>query len=164
MSIFFSAGEVLDAAMGIEKNGAAFYEEMSRKTQNKDIKAIYEYLVSEEKKHFTTFQNMKGSTGNYSPPESYPGEYMQYLKSLIDNTVFTDETRAKEKAATTVDEIEALDTGIQAEKDSILFYSEMQNLVVASDRQVIYDIVNEEKAHLRQLSELKEIVKKQGGK
>ena len=55
MSIFFSAGEVLDAAMGIEKNGAAFYEEMSRKTQNKDIKAIYEYLVSEEKKHFTTF-------------------------------------------------------------------------------------------------------------
>jgi rubrerythrin len=163
MSIYFSANEVLDVAMGIEKNGAAFYEAMSQKTQDKDTRAIYDYLVSEEKKHLTTFQNMKNSSGNYNPPESYPGEYMEYLKSLIDNAVFTDETRAKEKAAETTDELEALDIGIQAEKDSILFYSEIQNIVTKRDREVIYNIVHEEKTHLRQLSELKEIVKKSRG-
>jgi rubrerythrin len=160
MSIFFSASEILDIAMGIEKNGAAFYQAMSQKTDNNDTRALYEYLMSEEKKHLTTFQNMKGSAGKYHSPESYPGEYMQYLKSLIDSTIFTDEIRAKETAAKTTDELEALDIGIQAEKDSILFYSEIQNIVTESDRHVVYEIINEEKAHLRQLSELKEIVKK----
>lgn len=163
MAVYFSASEILDVAIGIENNGVAFYQAMSQKTQNKDIRAIYEYLMSEEKKHLTTFQNMKGSAGNYHSPESYGGEYMRYLKSLIDNAVFSDEVRAKEKAIIVNDELEALDTGIQAEKDSILFYSEMQNIIAESDRKIIYDIVNEEKAHLRQLSELKEIVNKTRG-
>lgn len=52
-------------------------------------------------------------------------------------------------------EAEALHIGIIAEKDSILFYSEMRNLVRESDRHIIDAIVGEEKAHLRQLSQLK---------
>jgi rubrerythrin len=163
MSAYFSAGEILDVAMGIEQNGASFYQAMSQKTQDKDTRAIYDYLAGEEKKHFNTFKTMKNSVGDYTPPESYPGEYMEYLKSLIDNSVFTDEVRTKEIVARTTDEIEALDTGIQAEKDSILFYAEMQNLVPGSEHQIVYDIVNEERTHLRQLSELKEIVKKSRG-
>lgn len=160
MSVFFSGAELLEVALGIERNGAAFYQALADKTKNKDAKAIYGYLAGEEKKHLNTFQSMLDSVGKYQPPESYPGEYMLYLKSLIDNTVFTDLAAAQQKAEKTSSEIDALDIGVQAEKDGILFYAEMQNFVRESDRRVVYDIINEEKGHLRQLSELKQIVQR----
>ena len=163
MAVFFTGSELLGVAVGIEKNGAAFYQALADKSGNKDVKAIYDYLVSEEKKHQNTFQGMLDTVGEYKPPEDYPGEYKLYLQSLIDSSVFLDITDAQQKAVKTSSEMDALKTGIQAEKDSILFYTEMQNLVRESDRKVVHDIINEEKSHLRQLHELEEVIKKQKG-
>ena len=59
-------------------------------------------------------------------------------------------------------QVEALDIGIQAEKDSILFYTEMQNLVKPADHQVILTIINQERDHLNQLSQLKKTILKAG--
>jgi rubrerythrin len=155
MAVFFSGSELLEIAMGIERNGMAFYQALADKTGKKDIKDIYTYLAGEEKKHLDTFQGMSDSLGQIKPPETYGDEYMLYLKSLVDNVVFSNVTEAQQKAAKVFNEIEAVDTGIQAEKDSILFYTELQNLVREMDRKVVLNIVDEEKKHLRQLSELK---------
>jgi rubrerythrin len=155
MAIFFSGSELLEIAKGIERNGMAFYQALADKTGKRDVKDIYTYLAGEEKKHLDTFQGMSDSLGQAKPPETYGDEYMLYLKSLVDSAVFSDVTEAQQKAHRMSNEIEALDTGIQAEKDSILFYMELQNLVRERDREVVLNIVDEEKKHLRQLSELK---------
>ena len=155
MAVFFSGSELLEIAMGIERNGMAFYQALADKTGKSDVKDIYNHLAGEEKKHLDTFQGMSDSLGQAKPQETYTEEYMLYLKSLIDNVVFSNVTEAQQKAARVFNEIEAVDTGIQAEKDSILFYTELQNLVREMDRKVILNIVDEEKKHLRQLSELK---------
>jgi len=155
MAVFFSGSELLEIAMGIERNGMAFYQALADKTAKRDIKDIYNYLAGEEKKHLDTFQGMSDSLGLVKPPETYTEEYMLYLKSLVDSAVFSNVTEAQQKAGKMSDEIEALDTGIQAEKDSILFYTELQNLVMERDSKVVLNIVDEEKKHLRQLSELK---------
>ncbi len=155
MAVFFSGSELLEIAIGIERNGMAFYQAVADKTGIRDVKDIYNYLAGEEKKHLDTFQGMSDSLGQAKPSETYTEEYMLYLKSLVDSTVFSSVTEAQQKAGKVSDEIEALDTGIQAEKDSILFYMELQNLVREQDRKVVLNIVDEEKKHLRQLSELK---------
>lgn len=155
MAVFFSGSELLEIAMGIERNGMAFYQALADKTGKRDIRDIYTYLAGEEKKHLDTFQGMSDSLGQVNPPETYAEEYMLYLKSLVDSAVFSNVTEAQQKASKMSNEIEALDTGIQAEKDSILCYMELQNLVRERDREVVLDIVDEEKKHLRQLSELK---------
>ena len=155
MGVFFSGSELLEIAIGIERNGMAFYQALADKTGSKDVKDIYNHLAGEEKKHLDTFQGMSDSLGQAKPPETYTEEYMLYLQSLIDSAVFSNVTEARQKAARVSNEIEALDTGIQAEKDSILFYTELQNLVRERDRKVVFNISNEEKKHLRQLSELK---------
>jgi rubrerythrin len=155
MAVFFSGSELLEIAIGIERNGMAFYQALADKTGNRDIKDIYNYLAGEEKKHLDTFQGMSDSLGQIKPPETYTEEYMLYLKSLVDSAVFSNVNEAQQKAGKMSNEIEALDTGIQAEKDSILFYMELQNLVRERDRKVVLNIVDEEKKHLRQLSELK---------
>jgi rubrerythrin len=155
MAVFFSGSELLEIAIGIERNGMAFYQALADKTGNRGVKDIYKHLAGEEKKHLDTFQGISDSLGQVKPPETYTEEYMLYLKSLVDNAVFSSITEAQQKAGKVFNEIEALNTGIQAEKDSILFYTELQSLVKERDRKVVLNILDEEKNHLRQLSELK---------
>jgi len=158
MSILFTGSELIEIAINIERNGVAFYQALADKTLNKDARAIYDYLASEEKKHLNTFQGMLNTIGQYQPPEDYAKEYMLYLKSLVDSSVFSNITEAQQKAEKISSEIEALDTGIQAEKDSILFYTEMQNFVRQPDQKTVLKIIDAEKAHLRQLSQLKQML------
>jgi rubrerythrin len=155
MAVFFSGSELLEIAMGIERTGMAFYQALADKTGKRDVKDIYTYLAGEEKKHLDTFQGMSDSLGQAKPQETYTEEYMLYLKSLVDSVVFSNVTEARQKAGKISNEIEALDTGIQAEKDSILFYTELQSLLRERDREVVLSVLDEEKKHLRQLSELK---------
>ena len=155
MGIFFSGNELVEIASKIESNGIVFYESLAAKAGNKESENVYEYLAGEEKKHLATFQGMLKSVGQYKPPETYTEEYTLYLRELVDSVVFPDDKAAKEMANKASSEAEALYFGILAEKDSILFYSEMRNLVREADRHIIDAIISEEKAHLRQLSQLK---------
>ncbi len=155
MSIIFSGSELLEAAVGIEKNGAAFYQALAEKSWEDSVRAIYEHLADEEIKHQETFQAMLDKVGGYQPPEDYAQDYPLYLKSLVDSAVFTNVAQARQRAAEAASDSQALDIGIQAEKDSILFYTEMQNLVKPADRQVVMKIIDEERGHLSQLTQLK---------
>jgi rubrerythrin len=155
MGVFFSGSELLEIAIGIERNGMSFYQALAGKTGNGDVKDIYDHLAGEEKKHLDTFQGMLNSLGQVKPAETYSEEYMLYLKSLVDSTIFSSISEARQKADKVSNEIEAVSIGIQAEKDSILFYTELQNLVREQDRKVVLRIVDEERNHLRQLSALK---------
>lgn len=156
MSIIFSGSELLEAALGIEKNGAAFYNALAEKARDESARAIYERLAAEEIKHQKTFQAMLDAVGSYQPPEGYSQDYARYLKSLVDSSVFTSVSQAQQRAAQASSPAQALDIGIQAEKDSILFYTEMQNLVKPADRQLVLRIIDEEREHLNRLAQLKQ--------
>ena len=160
MSILFRGGELVEIALDIERNGVAFYQALADKTENRDAKTIYDYLANEEKRHLNTFQGLLNAAGQYQPPQDYAEEYMLYLKSLVDSSVFASIAEAKQKAEKVSSEIEALDTGVQAEKDSILFYTEMKNFVRQPDQSLILTIIDEERAHLRALAKLKQMLLK----
>jgi rubrerythrin len=162
MSIIFSGSELLEVALGIERNGAAFYQALAEKTKDRSTQAIYKHLADEEIKHQKTFQAMLDVVGSYQPPQDYAEDYALYLKSLVDSSVFTDISQAQQKAAQASSQAEALDIGIQAEKDSILFYTEMKNLVKPADRQLVLKIIDEEQGHLNRLSQLKKALPKAG--
>jgi len=162
MSIIFSGSEMLEVALGIERNGAAYYRALAEKSGKQGVRAIYEHLADEEIKHQQTFQAMLETAGKYQPPEDYAEEYGLYLKSLVDSSVFTGVDQARQRAARTASPSEALDIGIQAEKDSILFYTEMQNLVKPADRPLILRIIGEERGHLNQLLQLKQSLPQAG--
>ena len=163
MSTFFSGREILEIAMGIEKSGITFYDVLSKKATNEDTRSLYKHLSGEEKKHLMSFRNLARASGKFEPPESYPGEYMRYLKSLVDDAVFTNITDARTIAKNVISDYNAIDIGIQAEKDSILFYTELRNIVSVPDRGTVDTIIEAEKDHLRQLSELKAMIKHQRG-
>ena len=155
MGVFFSGSELVDIAIGIERNGVSFYDSLVKSAGNEIAKGVYAYLADEERKHIKVFQIMLDSVTDYRPPETYTEEYDLYLKALVDSAVFSDDQVAREMAQKAGSEAEAIQIACRAEKDSILFYSEMRDLVRQSDREVVNKIIEEERSHLRQLSDLK---------
>ena len=155
MSISFSGSELIDIAIDIERRGIAFYDVMTRSTDNPGARDAFQHLVDMEREHIQIFQDMLAEANKYQPSETSTGEYADYLQALVDNAVFTDDMVTSEMATQADSDIKALELGIGAEKDSILFYYEMRDVMPQQAHSVINKIIAEEKSHLRQLSKLK---------
>ena len=102
-----------------------------------------------------TFQGMLDKADKFEVPEAYAGEYAAYLQALVDSAVFTDDAVTSELATRSGSDAAAVELGISAEKDSILFYYELREMMPKPGRATIDKIIAEEKLHLRQLSDLK---------
>jgi rubrerythrin len=97
---------------------------------------------------------MLGSLSDYAPPETYTEEYDLYLRALIDSAVFRNDDAACAMAQKAGSASEAITIGLSAEKDSILFYLNLRELVLRPQREAVDRVIEEEKAHVRQLSDL----------
>jgi rubrerythrin len=154
MGILFSGRELVSIGMGIEVNGAAFYDSLAGCAKDDSVKTTYRQLADKEREHVQTFQKMLSSVSDYDPPETLTEEYEAYMRALVDSLVFTDEKTACDLARRMSSDLEAVRTALIAEKDSILFYTEMRDLVRAAERHVVDQLIAEEKSHVRELTEL----------
>jgi len=155
MSITFSGSELINIAIGIETRGIALYDIMAKSTKSALARDVFQYLADMERQHVQIFQEMLGKADKYQFPETYDGEYTGYLQALVDSAVFTDDMFTSEMATQADNDIKALELTIGAEKDSILFYYEMKDIMPQRAQKTVNKIIAEEKSHLRQLSELK---------
>lgn len=155
MSISLSGGELLNIAIGIERQGIAFYDTMARSGSNTATCEVFQYLADMERLHLQLFQDMLAEAGDWKTPESYSEEQIGYIKGLVESAVFSDEMASGEITNHAESDIDALELAISAEKDSILFYYEMRDIMPRSIHQTVGQIISEEKLHLRQLTELK---------
>jgi len=147
VSVSFSGNELIDIAIGIERRGIAFYDIMTRSTDSAEARDIFQHLADMEREHMQIFEAMRNQSEKFQPAETYEGEHEAYLQALADSAVFTDDVITSELASQADSDIEALELAINAEKDSLLFYYQIQPTV---DR-----ILTEEKSHLTQLTALK---------
>jgi rubrerythrin len=155
MSIAFSPGELVNIAIGIERSGITFYDIMARTTDNEKAREIFEDFVGMEREHLNLFQEMLAGIGDKLPPEAATPEYSGYLQALIDDAVFTNDAIMSEMVTQADSDIKALEVGISAEKDSILFYHALKDIMPARSAPVLEKILAEEKSHLQQLTALK---------
>ncbi|MCK9356109.1 MAG: ferritin family protein [Dehalococcoidia bacterium] len=153
----FTAGELFDIAVGIERNGVAYYDSLAQLSGDAGLKRTYEQLAQMERRHVGQFQKMRASAGSSGPVVPGPDEpeYGEYLRALIDSSVFTDDKVARDLAKRAAGPAEALQLALGAEKDSVLFYSAMRDLVPQSERAAVDSIIGEERQHIRDLSDLK---------
>jgi len=155
VSISFSGNELINIAIGIEGRGIAFYDIMAKSTENATSRDVFQHLADMERDHVQIFQDMLGEADKYQPPESYAEEYAAYFQALVDNAVFTDDMVNSQMVIQADSDIKAIELAISAEKDSILFYYEMRDVMPQRAHPAVNKIISEEKTHLKQLSELK---------
>jgi len=158
MGNIFSASEILNIAIRIEKNGKDFYSAVAAQSKNANAREIFLYLAGEEEKHLTVFQKISSGLEKYEPAESFPGEYSSYMNALAGENIFTQLDKGKEIAKTAKNDLEAIAIGIKAEKDSIAFYKGMQKAVSAYDQNAVEEVIAQEELHLRQLTQLQKSI------
>ncbi|HTY45417.1 MAG TPA: ferritin family protein [Patescibacteria group bacterium] len=156
MGNIFAGSEIVELGVQIEKNGRDFYNALASRSKNQKAVGIFTYLAKEEEKHIAVFQKMLEKLDAYEPPQAYADDYVAYMKALAGEHVFTQEHQGEAVAKKAASDAEAVQIGIQLEKDSIVFYEGMKKAVPEYDHKAVNELIVQEQGHLRQLVVLKE--------
>ncbi len=156
MGISFSADEVFEMAMDIEKNGEAYYRKALTLAKSAGVKTVLTDLMEQEQHHYATF---KGLRDNLPPRASLPtvadpeSEEYLYLDALVKSRLFNTTREAEALAAKSGNEIEALRSALVFEKDTVLFFQTMKAMTDERlGRGDIDRIIEEEHRHIVRIS------------
>ncbi|MDD4954303.1 MAG: ferritin family protein [Candidatus Omnitrophica bacterium] len=155
MGNIFAGSEVVQIGVQIEQNGRDFYNTLAKQSKNPKIKEVFGFLAKEEEGHIKVFQGILDKTQKYEPQGLDADQYYAYLNSLASESVFTRKDKGKEIAAGIKSDKEAIEVGIGAEKDSIVFYEEIKKVVADYDAKVVEEVIGQEQGHLNKLLGLK---------
>jgi rubrerythrin len=151
----FSACEIIEIGVQIEKNGKDFYGNLSSLAEEEGAKKALKGLAEAEEEHMKVFRDIFNGSCSYDPEGAYPDEYFLYMRNLASEYVFTKEGEGEKAASLVKTYTEGLELGISFEKDSILFYQEMKKFVPPAERDKIDKLIACEKEHLNTLIEMK---------
>ena len=153
MGGIFRVSEIVEMAIDEEHNGYHFYKALEARAETDPVKTAAARLAEEEQGHEKAFIALKDRLSTYIPPESYPGEYADYVGALVEGRAFPSEEEAAALARAGSD-ADAVRSAIHFEKNTLLFMSEMQRLVPESERETVEVLMDEERGHLVDLSRL----------
>lgn len=152
----FSAHEILDIALNIEVEGEKFYYAMAKNAKNENAKSMFNYLAKQESNHITTFRIILKKFEEEARDLINWDEASEYLKSVSEHKVFPEAATLIEKFKQS-DPEEVLDYAIEREKDTVIFYSEILELLNDTDsKESVRKIIAEEKKHIIILREKKD--------
>ena len=147
MNFEFNADEIFEMAEQMERNGAQFYRTAAEIITDARNKELLMRLADMEVEHEKTFVEMRTSLTPQDKQSSVfdpNGETILYLKALADTRVFF----KKEIDVTSMKDI--LKEALLAEKDAIVFYLGMKDLVPAArGKSHIENIIKEEMEHIK---------------
>jgi rubrerythrin len=146
----FNADEIFEMAQQLERNGAGFYTRAAADSDDPEAQAFLQELAAMEVEHEKTFSSLRKQLSTQEKQSTVfdpQGEAAQYLKALADTRVFF------EKQVDTSSFEAILKEAIVAEKDSIIFYLGMRDMVPDEKGKSRIDaIIQEEMGHIKVLS------------
>ena len=148
----FSAKEIIELAIKIEKNGEAVYRSAIEKVPNPGLAPLLEWMADEEVKHANWFAELKHNleTKNENP-------FVEEMGHELFNEMLGDKNFSlKDVDFAAIEEIDDLiETFIEFEKDSIIFYEVLKPFVEDPVvREYLNKIIDEEKHHIELLKEI----------
>jgi rubrerythrin len=146
----FNADDIFEIAEQLERNGARFYRSAADAVADTTVKAFLLKLAAMEDDHEKTFAAMRAQLSSSEKTSTVfdpDGEAADYLRALADTRVFF------EKQIDTSSLEAILKDAITAEKDSIVFYLGMRDMVPeGKGRRRMDAVISEEMGHIRLLS------------
>lgn len=155
MAITFNADEIFEMAEEIERKGAKFYRKAADNATDADLKDFFTSMAKMEDNHVIVFQDMrkelsaeeKGETV-YDPQD----ESMLYLQAMADSKGYEGMITPTKEFTGDESMREVIETALNSEKESVVFYYGMKSLVPAGAGQdKVEMIIKEELGHIRTL-------------
>jgi rubrerythrin len=152
MAITFNADEIFEMAEQIEQNAAIFYREAAKRAYDKATQKLFVDLAVMEDNHMQIFQQMRAQLGpeqkaqeNFDPEN----QAILYLQSMADSHGTEGKKGRIEKLNGRESMREIFQIAVNAEKDSIVFYTALKELVApGTGRDLVDAIIDEELGHL----------------
>ena len=152
----FNADEIFEMAMEIERNGAKFYRKAAEGNAGRTQKDMLLRLADMEVKHEQIFAVMRGELSDVEKASATfdpEGQAALYLQALADGHVFNPKADPSSKLKGSESAAEVLRIAIGLERDSIVFYVGIQDLVGKTlGRDRIGNIIKEEMSHVTMLT------------
>jgi len=156
MAYDFNAAEAFEMAVQIEKNGAAFYRKAASLQEDESDKQFLETIAKMEDRHQSGFEEMKNELSEEEQTQTVfdpNDELSMYLKAMADAHGGEGDLKAAANLTGKETTAQIVETAIGMEKESILFYIGLKDLVpMKLGRDKIDDIIAEEKIHVAQLT------------
>jgi rubrerythrin len=151
MPISFNLDEIFEMAEQIEKNGANFYREAAKKVSDKKTQNLFVALAGMEDGHLKIFQEMrKQLDASDKEPTSFDpdDESAFYLQAMAASHGVEGKKDRLTKLSGNETIKEIFEIAVNAEKNSIVFYTALKEIVSATGRDKVDTIISEELGHL----------------
>ena len=157
----FSDLEGLRIAIEMERRGESFYRRAAKVSKSQDTIAMLISLAGDEQRHQAEFERLYRAELEAGMSDSaYDDETNAYLTAIAAEVVFPQGLMAL-KAEGFENPTAVLSYAIASEKDSILFYSEMQNLTRDERAKAVFgEIIRQERGHMFRLQRQLELITK----
>lgn len=147
----FSANEILDMAVKLEKNGEAVYRNAIEKVVRPELIDLLEWMAAEEVKHADFFANLKLDLESKNANPFID----EMSRELFDDLLGEKNFSLKEIDFSLIENTdELIAVFVEFEKDSVIFYKVLEPFVedpVAREQLKI--IIEEENRHIKRLQE-----------
>ena len=146
--------EILDIATRLEEKGEAFYNAAADNATTEEIRTLFQDLAVQEQYHRRAFEAMAGGkiTLGFTPEQQE--EFAAYADALLRREFFGGSGTALDRAARASEERSAVQAALDFEKETLLFYHELKEMVSSADRETVEGIIQEEKQHIQRLSRM----------
>lgn len=148
----FSAREVLDIAIRLEKNGETVYRGAIKKLSDPNLSLLLEWMADEEARHARCFSRMQQKL-TLEPPDPMAEEMG---RDLLNNLLAGQSFSLDDVDFSRIEHINTMiATFIEFERDTILFYQMLEAFIQDdSALQELSAIVAEEEHHIEKLKSL----------
>ncbi|MGM0442774.1 MAG: ferritin-like domain-containing protein [Fibrobacterota bacterium] len=155
----YSAKEIVQIGIEIEKNGEAFYRAAADGAESPEVRTLFADLAGWEMNHVSIFQSIGDEIQNETPLTTEMDENdlaVQYLKATADSHIFVKNKNMEKLAHNCKSEMEALEMALTFEKDSVLLYTAMTSTMKdrsGSEKKAIEKMTREEMKHVSIIQE-----------
>ncbi len=159
MIYYFNADEIFEMAVKIEENGASFYRKAASLQAGASERQAFEQLAAMEDSHKSTFEAMRKTLSAEEQAQTLfdpEDESSKYLSVMADIHGGEGSPKAADNLTGKETFQEILDIAIGLEKESILYYLGLKDMVPRTYGQDKVDaIIREEQKHIVQLNALR---------
>ena len=154
MSIQLSGADVIDLAVQTEVRGERFYRQAAQAADKPQARQLFSFLADEEFRHKKLFEGLSGAIVVTEIDPTTWEEAVEYITATVDQAFFKPDApiHAVPQGATVN---EMLTQAIEFEKQTLLYFYSLRDLVQPSNVPIIDQVIAEEKSHVRRLSAMR---------
>lgn len=148
--MYYTAQEIAEIAVRIEENGHDFYIAAAEMTENENVKKMFLGLAQKEESHIAAFKHLLSKV-EFEHTEFDLESSGDYLQHQADTHIFQKKDSGKILAASITNSKEAIKIAHQFEIESVEFYTSLLKRVQSNAKNMVANIIEEEKQHAKEL-------------